>query len=294
MNWKSLALISTSIVALGFSATASHATPPAMGEVEFGVSEWFDTYRYGSGNSYDYDWASIDGAGRVNIPYNQWTNIQLDFSANASLDQGGGEGNSDLGNAVMAAHFNWRDSSFGQLGIFGAAGRLWGIYGGTSNPAFMAGIEGQYYCNDWTFYGQLGYMDSDGFYETLSNAGFARGVVSYYASPRLKLSGGLAYIDGEAAYSGSGYVGGYDSTAWAWHAGVEYWFGKSVPVSAFLKYDGRQAETHFGSGDDYRLTTNQVWAGVSFHWGGDDIKQADRQGASLDVAPFDWFRLPDD
>src|SRR5262249_14770501 len=104
MNWKSLALVSTSIVALGFSATASHAAPPAMGEVEFGVTQWFDTYRYPS-NSYDYDWASIDGAARVNIPYNQWTNIQLDFSADGSLQGSGGEGQSAVGTAVMGAHF---------------------------------------------------------------------------------------------------------------------------------------------------------------------------------------------
>ena len=56
MNWKSLALLSTSIAALSFSATAALAAPPppVMGTIELGVTQWFETYNYGSPDIYDY------------------------------------------------------------------------------------------------------------------------------------------------------------------------------------------------------------------------------------------------
>jgi len=288
MNFKNLALVSTSLVALGFSVTTSHAVA-TMGRVDLGFTEWFDNYDYrygGQGSSYDYDWPSVTGMARVNIPYNDRTNVQLDFFGDGSLDgnhNSGGEGYSNgIGNVGLGAHINWRDSSQGLLGVFAAAGRVWDFY--YSAPAVMAGLEGQYYCGHWAGYAQLGYMDSDGRYYFLQNAGFARALISYYATPKLKITAGGAYMDGENSY-------GDNASAWAWQAGGEYWFGKSVPVVVGLKYQGRDAEVHYGP---YKsdLQSNEVTLSVSFMFGGDSIEDADKNGTSTEIANFDWFRLP--
>jgi len=294
MNWKSLALVSTSIVALGFSASASMAAPPpTMAQVDLGYTYWWDDFRwkYGSSTYTESDeYPSLTGSARVNMPYSEHVNIQVDMFGDASLDSAsGGEGGNGIGegNFGGGAHINYRDDT-GLLGVFGAVGRVWDTWGEYSTPAYMAGIEGQYYCGHWTFYGQAGYMDSDNnSYVFLENAGFVRGQVSYYASPRLKLNVGLAYMDGDIDQY-------YDATAWAWQADVHYWFGKSVPVAAFLKYQGRQADDHYGGGYDGRLDSNEVTAGVTWFFGGPsgDIETADRDGPGTDIPNFDWFRQP--
>ena len=289
MNCKTLALLSTSLVALGFSATTSNAAA-TMGRVDLGFTEWFDHYDYDGEGSYDSDYPSLTGDARVNIPYNNTVNLQLDFFGDASLDSGyhGVEGNSNgLGNVGVGAHINARDTSEGLLGVFAATGRVWD-YSYYNTPAFMAGLEGQYYCGNWTIYGQAGYMDSDGLYDFLQNGGFVRALVSYYPSQKLKITGGLGYIDGDANY-GSGTT--FNANAWAWQAGAEYWFGKSVPVAAFFKYQGRQQQTHFPGDFTPELTTNEVTAGVTFYFGGDSIEEADRTGAGTEIPNFDWFRL---
>ena len=285
MSLKSLALISTSIVALGFSATASQAAGPmTMGRVDMGFTEWFDTYSaYYTSTDYDYDYPSVTGMARVNIPYSDTVNLQLDVFGDASLDQGYFSGKGyDGGNFGFGGHINYREPDQGLIGIFAAVGRMWD-WGYYNSPAVMVGLEGQYYCGHWTFYGQAGWMDVDTYGQ--QNSGFLRGLVSYYASPRLKLSGGQAYIDGE-----TGNPATADATAWAWEAGGEYWFGKSVPVAVTLRYQGRQSEVDWGSGEWYDLDTNEVTLGVSFFFGGDNLEDADRTGTSTEIPNFDWFR----
>jgi len=284
MRLKNLALLSTSLVALGLSATASQAAA-TMGRVDMGFTEWFDNYDYGGSNSRDYNWTSVTGSARVNIPYNDRTNLQLDFFGDASLHGSGGEGANGIGNGGVGAHINWRDPSEGLLGVFMATGRVWDFY--ASAPAFMAGLEGQYYCGHWSFYGQAGYMDSDGNYRFLENAGFVRGLVSYYPSSKLKVTVGLAYIDGELDHT-------YNATSWAWQAGGEYRFGKSVPVAVGLKYQGRDAQVHYSPSYTPELNSNEVTLSFSFLFGGDSIEESDEMGTSTEIPNFDWFRQPYD
>ncbi len=276
MNLKNLALISTSLVALGFSATASQAAA-TMGRIDLGFTQWFDDGGEGS-----YNWPSVTGWGRVNIPYNDRVNLQLEFFGDGSLYGSGGEGSIGVGNVGAGAHINWRDSKEGLLGIFGATGRVWDTYY-YSTPVFMAGLEGQYYCGQWTFYGQAGYMDSDTSSYSLQNAGFVRALVSYYPSPKLKMSAGVEYMAGD-------YENTYNATAWAWEASGEYWFGKSVPIAVTLKYRGRDSTIDYSSSPS-ELNSNAVTGGISIFFGGGDIEEADREGNSTEIQDFDNFRL---
>jgi len=282
MNFKSLALISTSVVALGLSASAIQAAP-TTGVIYVGFAQWWDNYDFGGGDQYDYNHPSLYGFGKVNIPYDGTkVNLQLDFFGDASLHHSQSvESIGSRGNFGAGAHINWRDPDEGLLGIFAATGRVWDVYGGNNSPAMMVGFEGQYYWHQVTLYGQAGYMDSDGFF--MQNAGFVRGLVSYYATPKLKVTGGLGYIDGEAD--------GFNARAWAWQADAQYWFGKSVPVAVTLKYEGRDSRFDFSS-DTAKLNSNAVTVGFSFYFGGGSIEEMDKNGPGTEIPNFDWFRVP--
>jgi len=286
MNFKSLALISTSVVALAISATAAQAAAPAMGVIYLGFAEWWDNYDYGGSDQWNYDHPSLYGSGKVNIPYDTTkVNLQLDFFGDASLHESHSTSSpGSLGNMGLGAHINWRDPSEGLLGVFAATGRVWDINGYNNSPAVMAGLEGQYYCGHWLFYGQAGYMDSDQYF--MQNAGFLRGLLSYYATPKLKVTGGVGYIDGETE--------GYNATAVTWQADAQYWFGKSVPVAVTLKYEGRDSEVHYSSSYKPQLNSNEVTVGFSFYFGGDSIEESDKNGPGTEIPNFDWFRIPYD
>lgn len=285
MKFKSLALISTSFAALvAFASTAQAA--PVQGVIYLGLAEWWDHYDYNSSDQFDYNHPSLYGFGKVNIPYGGTSaNLQLDFFGDGSLhESSSSQSVGSLGNVGVGVHINSRDTSEGLLGIFAATGRVWDVDGRNNSPAFMAGLEGQYYCGPWTLYGQAGYMDSNPYF--LQNAGFVRGLVSYYATSKLKVTGGLAYIDGETT--------GHNATAFAWQADAQYWFGKSVPVAFTLKYEGRDAEVHYSSTYKPDLFSNQVSVGFSIYFGAGGIEESDKTGPATEIPNFDWFRIPYD
>ena len=279
MNLKNLALASTAFTALVMASPAAHAAA-TQGVMYFGYSQWWDSYG-SEGGSFDYNHPSLYGSAKVNIPYDDSINLQIDIWGDASMHDGSGGGPGDRGNFGGAFHINDRDPNQGMLGIFAATGRVWDIYGANSSPAYMGGIEGQYYCGHWTFSGQAAYMDSNGFF--MQNAGFVQGLVSYYASPRLKITGGIGYIDGN--------VDDLNATSTFWQAAGEYRFGRSVPVGFMLKYEGRRTDV----GSDARLDSNTLTFGFNFYLGGandDSIERTDRTGAGAEVTNFDLFRVP--
>src|SRR5262249_29132210 len=114
------------------------------------------------------------------------------------------------------------------------------------------------------------------------------------AGSKLKLTGGLAYIDGDSAVTENGYTYTDNATAWNWTAEGRYWFGRSIPIAGFVRYEGRQEETHYGNGYTPRLTSNQLYVGFSWMFGGEDFKDADRNGAGTNVMSFDNFRITSD
>ena len=290
MTLKNLALASTAFTALVVASPAHAAAAPAtQGVMYFGFSEWLDNYDFRSGNEgfgFDYDHPSLYGSAKVNVPYDDTVNLQIDIWGDASMHDGSSKSFGDRGNFGGGFHIDDRDLNQGMLGVFAATGRVWDIYGANSSPAYMAGFEGQYYCGHWTLSGQAGYMDANGFF--MQNAGFVQGLASYYASPRLKITGGVGYIDGE--------VEGDNAFATTWQASGEYRFGRSVPVGFMLKYEGREADVRFSSSRG-RLESNAITVGFNVYLGcanDDSIERTDKTGAGAEVANFDWFRLPND
>lgn len=293
MNIRTLALTTTSLVVLGMAALPASAG--MMGDVRMGYGHsWLDADgSEGGENSYDFEneYPSILGQGRVNLPYSNTVNIQLDAVGRASLDDsvfgGKNEEVTDTTHFALGGHINYRDEQ-GLLGVFAGVGRLHDDFIGA--PVFLAGLEGQYFCEQWTLSAQVGYMDSDRSF-LLRNAGYLRAGATYYSSKKLKFTAGLAYIDGEALtgpYSTSS--SDFDVEQWAWTVGVHHWFGTSIPVSGFVEYRGRTVDLTINdfSGDGDEHTVN---AGVTFHFGGDGFIDADRNGASTDLPDLDWYRV---
>jgi hypothetical protein len=276
-------LATTSLVALGLAAQANAATQ-MMGDVSFGYGHNWENHEEGS-SSWDNEYPSIFGLGRVNLPYSDTVNLQLDAVGSTSMDTADFFSGKavNAGYFALGGHINYRDDE-GMLGVFAATGRVNELdFNGAA--VYLAGFEGQYYCGPWTFRGQLAYLDSDE-WGLLSNAGLARVGANYYIGKNLKLTADLAYVDGDAATSSSTF----DSEEWGWGLGVHYWFGKSIPASAFIDYRGRDAETRDG-GSPEEIDHQSVNFGVRFHFGGDGFPDADKNGASADLPDLDLYRV---
>jgi len=289
MNWKLMTLATTSVAALALSVSSAEAAG-MMGDVTIGYGHnWSDFEAGGEFGStgFDNEFPAILGAARVNLPYSDTVNLQLDVVGSSSLDQTFFNGKGIYSSAQtfgIGGHVNYRDDQ-GLLGVFAGAGRVVEFL---SAPVFFAGFEGQYFCNDWTLSAKAGYMDSD---ESLllSNAGFIQAGASYYSGKKLKLTGNLAYIDGQF-----GIYSDVDVEEWAWSLGAEYWFGETMPVSGFVEYRGRSVEGSATTGSlvgTADLDENTINAGVKFHFGGDGFQDADRKGASAELPDLNWYRL---
>lgn len=283
MKLKTIALASSALVAVATLAAPASAGS-YMGKVNLGVGHYWEDYDNGS-SSWDNDFTAVHGGASVNVPYNDIVNLQFDVFGAASMDNYGGESSdSYYGGSGIAAHLNYRDQT-GALGVFASVGRAnVGSSSSSDYAVFIGGLEGQYYCNQWTLMAQAGWLDSDDDGYLIQEAGFLDLGARYYASSKLKLSGSVGYMDGAT----SGTDDPNDVTQWHWTLGVEYLFGKSIPVSAYAEYRGQNTETEYGgeSSND-EVDSHAVNVGVRFYFGGDgDLMKADREGAGMEHQDF--------
>jgi long-subunit fatty acid transport protein len=218
-----------------------------MGQVNLGLGMNWEEYSDGDGYENDIDFSSFHGSASVNIPYNDIVNLQLDVLGAASADNvdgsKGNRGDSYFGGSGIGAHLNYRDQQ-GALGVFASVGRANEGSGSSDDYAvFAAGLEGQYFCNAWTLLAQVGYLDTDDDSDMIQEAGYIDVGAIHYPSSRLKLSATVGYLNGTAPTSSttSSFA---DVEQWHWTVGVEYLFGKSIPVSTYLEYRGLNTETH--------------------------------------------------
>jgi hypothetical protein len=291
MQFKTLALATTSLVALGLAAGSASAGNSYAGKVNLGVGYAWENYSCDGGEcSQDINYSMVSGSGSVNIPYSEFVNLQLDVAGAGSLDNG--YNGSFFGGFSADARVYWRDPTFGALGVFAAVGRdNVGSFLSSDFAVWAAGVEGEYYCNNWTLRAQAGYLDSDSVGWLLQEAGFINATVLYYPSKHLKLSAGLGYADGTMQSVTSRFV---NSDEWTWSVGVEYLFGKTIPASVYLEYKGQDVTDH-GSGPagNFGFDRNAVSVGVRFPFGpgsGDDMMRNDREGAGYD--PIDLQITP--
>ena len=69
MQFKSIALATTSLMAASLAAAPAEAAKAMMGDVSLGYAHNWTDIDFGSGSSVDFEYPSVFGSGRVNIPY---------------------------------------------------------------------------------------------------------------------------------------------------------------------------------------------------------------------------------
>lgn len=221
------------------------------------------------------------GAGAVvSVPLGQALSVQFDALGEANvLDNDSDDDPSSM--VSVGAHLSYRDASTMLVGAFAG----YGIGTVTDNDghskAAYLGLEGQYYFDPATLYGQVGYVkgpgdddESEGFDD---GGWFGRVVGRYFISDDIMLEGDVAYADTDQ------YVDGDDAgEIWAWGLKYKQRLGKS-PVYGVIAYRG----ANYDSTTEGDVATEQVlMLGVSFAFGADSLKHNDRSGATLDLPHF--------
>ncbi len=258
-------------------------------EVVFsGVVEFYGGYTFyadGEGNADDLDEDNgfVGGAARINVPWTSSFSTQFDLEgqSNLSSDLSGEQ----LENAFVGGiHASIRNPDSWLLGAFGGAGTATAVEEDIATLLF-AGVEGQLYLQDFTLYGQLGYLDAeeqDGDdCDCFHNAWFARAVGRYFVTPDTLVQAELSYADGEQDTGDS-----YDMNIIGWGARLEHSYS-SVPLTTFVGYEGaRYSNDSDGDFDDGSFIEHTIVAGLKFKFGTDSLKDNDRYGATLDLPRF--------
>jgi hypothetical protein len=286
MNWKMAGMAGTAIVAIaltGVSATAG--ANKFTGNISLSVGQSFedDDLNLGPIQVFDDSFTSITGEAQLNVAFTNNLNLQLDFTGTAGfIDDSNAFLNVSLDRETGfqgSAHLYWRTDQYA-LGVFGGAGVSSGpdlLIFSPSAEYYFAGVEGQYYWNNFTFGLNGGYLDSssdelqfvgppfNGDDLFLNNAWFAGADVTWYASKKFALSGKVGYISGDAGFNF------LDVDTWHWGAKAEYWPEEKEPLSLWIAYEGRTTsfDPSFTTVDvDKDVHTIKI--GVTFHFGVDE------------------------
>jgi hypothetical protein len=180
---------------------------------------------------------------------------------------------------LFGGHLSWRYPNSYLIGFFGGlAGVENNDYDGSMTLGVL-GVEGQWYCKDWTFYAQAGYepllTNSDDF-EPVGLA-FGRFVARYFVTDNDRLQGEFAY--GSAGINDRPHS--YND--YLWGASWEHRYA-GTPFSTTLEYDGFESD-HSSSVNFAREHIIKV--DFKIHFGEDTLEEDDRQGATLDMPNFD-------
>jgi hypothetical protein len=279
MNWKLAGMAGTALCALaltGVSATAG--ANKFTGNVSLAVGQTFQDDSFFDEDSF----TSISGGGKVNIAFESNLNLELDVIGIGSfIDTSGSERNAGF---QAAAHGYWRTSNYA-FGAFAGAGVAGGP-GGDDAEYYFAGVQGQYYWNNFTFGVDAGYLDSSPSDSTssddefLGNAWFANAEARWYATPKLTFAANVGYISGETVF------GLADQHTWHWGAKAEYWPEEKEPLSLWVAYEGRKTEFDFNPGSSDG-DSHTIKVGLTFHFGVDGGAQDnDRNGPAFNQMDY--------
>ncbi len=262
----------------------------------------------GAANVLSHDDYFVSGtSGRLSLPLGDSLSIQqdvdLEMTGNVYKDE---TGNNYIYSYQMGTHLSFRDPGMGLIGAFGG----WGsgaTDGNTGNNddadslefRFIGG-EAQVYMEDFTFYVQAGYLDAERTNtnnqdDTFRDAIFVRGVGRWFMSETSLLELEFSYADGDADTEPDGH------TILEW--GIRYdTMLAGLPIigdtAVFIGYRGARFENEDapgngggggggeGGADSEDYLDHTIMVGTSWSFGGDNMKQFDRVGATLDLPNF--------
>jgi hypothetical protein len=218
------------------------------------------------------------GQGAVSFPLGDTVSVQLD--GQSEFYDRGKDLDDPLSAHMFGAHLSLRDPGTGLVGLFAGGGiSTNGESGnGSEGIGYLAGLEGQFYIDNFTLYGQAGYAnfavddaspDDEGF----TDGWFASAEARYFIHEDFMLSANLAY-----GATGSYADGDDNGEIWNWGAGAKLRLADSMPLYGTLTYRGG---TYTETEDDIQGTEHAVLVGVSMAFGASNLQENDRRGATL-------------
>ena len=304
MNWKVAGMASTALVAValtGVSATAGANKFTGNVSLAVGQSWEDDDFSTPTASLFDDSFTSITGDAEINVAFTNNINLQLGFTGVGAFTDDNTNVfnvNFDRDASFQAdAHLYYRTDRYA-LGVFVGGGISSGpalsLLGSPSAEYYFAGVEGQYYWNNFTFGLAGGYFDSssdrlalvgppfNGDDLFLNSAWFADAEVRWYASPKFALSANVGYMSGDAVFDF------LDVDVWHWGAKASYWPEEKEPLELWVAYEGRT--TNFDpsfSTVDVDKDVHTVKIGVTFHFGVEGTqKENDRSGPAFNTMDY--------
>jgi hypothetical protein len=238
------------------------------------------------------------GEGRLSFPVGETLSIQNDFKYEYNEYAIESPFSNDVAGPrysyQFAAHVSHRDPSTFLIGAFGGVGgsniRSGGPGGAFTQDNLFAGGEFQFYLNNFTLYGQAGYVETNNtFGATLDDGFFARGVLRYFptADSRLQVEG--TYINMDYVAQALGDVDAFIVKA-RYDMMVDLPLMGSTPL--WVGYRGTFRDNCLGfraagaaPGGVLDLDDHTFMIGTSYSFSG-DMLTVDRQGATLDTPDF--------
>ncbi len=203
------------------------------------------------------------GVARVNIPFAERWNVQLDGTYDRVWDSF-----NHIDGVGGAIHAYYRDPDAYAAGLFATAKDFGGNIDGVHE--YTVGPEAQVYFGNITLYGQAYYgKDHVGdFTDDLDEWG-ARGIVRYFVRKNLRLDAELAYN-----VTDSGSVN-FDTVGAAVQAMYRF---DSTPWSVFGRYEFDRTTIESNHSD-----SNKFLVGIRASFGSDLLFDEDRNGATMDT-----------
>ena len=224
----------------------------------------------------------LGGVARLDIPMHEVFSLQLDAQGAVNID---GDDTSEVYDqgSLVGVHLNYREPDSFLFGGFAGIGTVNMAASSSGQSAFwLAGIEGQYHLNDWSFYVQGGAGDVEP--QDSSNSdwagenGFARGVVRYYFNDGLgKLQGDALYLHGAGSQGFTTWVYGVEAE----HHIADYSNGF---ITALARYEYQQVEEDSNADPIDSLDASTIMAGIRINLGYPDPRTRDRMGPGVDFA----------
>ncbi|NEX93123.1 outer membrane beta-barrel protein [Caulobacter sp. 17J65-9] len=243
---KSSLLVTTALGAVFIAAPAfAQEAVTGYADVDYGNINLDSDFGDNDANAW-----SIGGA--VEIPQQSW-GLQFDVRYTDADDL------TDQGVIQGTAHVHARNDQ----------GLIGGFAGFTdsdvTDQTWVIGAEGQYYFEQSTLSGSVGYGQID---DADVDIWGATGGLAYFIQDDFRVDGEIGWNQAEDGFG--------DLEVWSFGLGGEYQF-PTVPISVFASYEHQEFDEDI-PGD---LSSDAFRVGIRWNYGGGTLKDRDRFGAAL-------------
>lgn len=303
MNWKAAGMAGTALLTIAMSGAGAVAGANKFsGNISLAVGQTFgdDDIETGPFEFMDDSFASLTGGAQLNVAFTQNINLQVDLQGVGSFsDTNTGFSLNRDSSFQAGTHLYWRDTNFA-AGVYGGVGVASTGFLPTADYVF-AGVEGQYYLNDFTLGLSAGYLSSSADAPvlalvdvttknlTLKDAWTVRGEARWYASKKLTITADAGFISGDYA------DGTADLDVLHWGLKAEYVPEEKEPLTLWVAYEGRSSEADFNAASvfgagDVEKDSHTVKVGVTFRFGTEGtVQEQDRSGPAFNQ--FDYGEI---